>query len=87
MLCWGLELSMNPGEVLVHLKGNLIHVLSKREFSWSGADGWGKSHEIGLNASKAIKLIHLRPVFWFSIAVYQTIPKSSGLKLPLHCRS
>lgn len=53
-LLWLRELSINPGEVLVWSEGNLIQLLSKMKLSWSGADGWNKSHEISLNLSKAV---------------------------------
>lgn len=33
------DLSVNPGEVLAQLRGNMIQVSSKMELSWSEADG------------------------------------------------
>lgn len=56
-LLWLRELSVNPGEVLAPLRGNLIQVLSKMELLWPGADGRGKSHEISLNRSKAVSKV------------------------------
>lgn len=56
-LLWLRQLSVNPGEVLAPLRGNLIQVLSKTELAWSGADGRGKSHEISLNLSKAVSKV------------------------------
>lgn len=47
------KLSVNPGEGLAWFKGNLIQILSKMKLSWTETDGWGKSHKISLNLSKA----------------------------------
>lgn len=38
-LLWPRDLSVNPGEVLTQLRGNVIQVSSKMELSWSEADG------------------------------------------------
>ena len=37
-LLWLRDLSVNPGEVLAQLRGNVIQVSSKMELSWSEAD-------------------------------------------------
>ena len=37
-LLWLRDLSVNPGDVLAQLKGNVIQVSSKMELSWSEAD-------------------------------------------------